>query len=188
MITRRISRLRRRTGLAAIAAIGLLAGLCAAAVAQPASAYPSKPIRIVVPFAAGGPADAIARIVATGLQQSMGQPVIVDNRTGAGGAVGADAVAKAAPDGYTLLLCNVGDTMSMSLYKSMPYDFERDFAPVSLLASSPFLIVVNPSIYLATSASWRRTSISCLVVRTKSPPVSSSDSTTSAKPSPAAHA
>ena len=116
------------------------------AAAQPGPAYPNKPIRIVVPFAAGGPADAIARIAATGLQQSLGQPVIVDNRAGAGGTLGADIVAKAAPDGYTLLLCNVGDTMAMSLYKSLPYDFERDFAPVSLLASSPFLIAVNPSI------------------------------------------
>jgi tripartite-type tricarboxylate transporter receptor subunit TctC len=139
-------------GFAAIAAIGMLAGLCATAIAQPASTYLNKPIRIIVPFAPGGPADAIARIAATGLQQSLGQPVIVDNRTGAGGAVGADAVAKAAPDGYTLLLCNVGDTMSMSLYKSMPYDFERDFAPVSLLASSPFLIVVNPSVPANTLA------------------------------------
>ena len=120
------------------------------AAAQPGPAYPNKPIRIVVPFAAGGPADAIARIAATGLQQSLGQPVIVDNRAGAGGTLGADIVAKAAPDGYTLLLCNVGDTMAMSLYKSLPYDFERDFAPVSLLASSPFLIAVNPSVSAKT--------------------------------------
>ena len=116
------------------------------AAAQSASAYPSRPIRIIVPFAPGGPADAIARIAATGLQQSMGQPVIVENKTGAGGTVGADIVAKAAPDGYTLLLCNIGDTMATSLYKSLPYDFERDFAPVSLLATSPFLIAVNPSV------------------------------------------
>ncbi len=114
------------------------------AVAQ-TEGFPSKTIRIVVPFAAGGPADTIARIAATGLQ-SMGQSVIVDNRVGAGGMLGAQAVAKAAPDGYTLLLCNIGDAMAVSLYKSIPYSFERDFAPVSLLASSPFLIAVHPSV------------------------------------------
>ena len=136
----------RRPWLAAIVGMALLSGWYGAALAQSASVYPSKPIRIIVPFAAGGPADAIARIAATGLQQSMGQTVVVENRAGAGGTLGADAVAKAAPDGYTLLLCNVGDTMAMSLYKSISYDFERDFVPVSLLASSPFLIVVNPSV------------------------------------------
>ena len=122
------------------------------AAAQSGSVYPNRPLRIIVPFAPGGPADAIARIAATGLQQSMGQPVIVENKTGAGGTVGADIVAKAAPDGYTLLLCNIGDTMATSLYKSLPYDFERDFAPVSLLATSPFLIAVNPSVPAKTLA------------------------------------
>ena len=111
-----------------------------------ASGFPNKPIRLIVPFSAGGPADAIARAAATGLSHGFGQPVIVDNRVGAGGRVGAEAVARAAPDGYTLLLCNVGDAMAMSLYKSMPYNFEKDFEPVSLLASSPFLIAVHPSL------------------------------------------
>lgn len=120
--------------------------LAGAAVAQTIGNFPSKSIRLIVPFSAGGPADAIARLAATGLQAALGQLVIVDNRVGAGGRVGAEAVAKAAPDGYTLLLCNIGDAMAMSLYKSLPYNFERDFAPVSLLASSPFLIVVHPSV------------------------------------------
>ena len=142
----------RRLWLAALYATCIHFGLCAAAAAQSGSAYPNRPLRIIVPFAPGGPADAIARIAATGLQQSMGQPVIVENKTGAGGTVGADIVAKAAPDGYTLLLCNVGDTMATSLYKSLPYDFERDFAPVSLLATSPFLIAVNPSVPAKTLA------------------------------------
>ena len=118
---------------------------CGFAAAQPATTFPNKTIHIVVPFAAGGPADGIARLAATGLQ-SMGQPVVVDNRPGAGGMVGAELVAKAAPDGHTLLLCNIGDAMGVSLYKSIPYSFERDFAPVSLLASSPFLIAVHPSV------------------------------------------
>ena len=123
----------------------LLAFLCGPALAQPVAGFPNKPIRIVVPFAAGGPADAIARIAATGLQ-SMGQPVVVENRVGAGGMVGAEAVAKAAADGYTLLLCNIGDAMAVSLYKTMPYSFERDFTPVSLLASSPFIVAVHPAV------------------------------------------
>ena len=136
----------RRPCLMAIVGAALLAGSHLSGLAQTVSGYPSKPIKIIVPFAAGGPADAIARIAATGLQQSLGQAVVVENRSGAGGMLGADAVAKAPADGYTLLLCNVGDTMAMSLYKTIPYDFEHDFAPVSLLASSPFLIVVNPSL------------------------------------------
>ena len=122
-----------------------LALACGAAVAQTGD-FPNRPIRLIVPFSSGGPADAIGRLAATGLQAALGQPVVVDNRVGAGGRLGAEAVAKAAPDGYTLLLCNIGDTMAMSLYKSMPYNFERDFAPVSLLASSPFLVAVHPSV------------------------------------------
>ncbi len=120
--------------------------LFGSAVAQTTAGFPNRAIRLIVPFSSGGPADAIARLAATGLQAAVGQPVIVDNRVGAGGRVGAEAVAKAAPDGYTLLLCNVGDAMAMSLYKTMPYNFERDFAPVSLLASSPFLVAVHPSV------------------------------------------
>ena len=92
-----------------------------------AAGFPTKPIRLIVPFSAGGPADAIARAAAMGLSNALGQPVIVDNRVGAGGRVGAEAVARAAPDGYTLLLCNVGDAMAVSLYKSLPYNFVKDF-------------------------------------------------------------
>jgi len=130
----------RTTTAAVLAVLGLAAAIPAAA-----QQWPSKPLRIVVPFAAGGPADAIARLAGTGLR-SLGQPVVIDNRAGAGGMVSADLVAKAAPDGYTLLLCNIGDAMAMSLYKSIPYNFERDFAHVSLLASSPFMIAVHPSV------------------------------------------
>lgn len=117
--------------------------------AQHLGEYPTKSLRIVVPFAAGGPADAIARLAATGLQ-TMGQSVVVENRGGAGGMLGAELVAKAAPDGYTLLLCNIGDAMAMSLYKSLPYRFDRDFTPVTMLASSPFLIAVHASVQAAT--------------------------------------
>jgi tripartite-type tricarboxylate transporter receptor subunit TctC len=124
----------------------LLAAVCTAASAQGAAGFPDRPIKLVVPFTSGGPADVIGRLAAAGLQKALGQPVVVDNRAGAGGRLGAAYVAKSPPDGYTLLLCNVGDAMAVSLYKSMPYDFEKDFAPVSLLASSPFLIAANPSV------------------------------------------
>lgn len=135
---------RRRMLHGAIAATGALA-LPAAVRAQPA-AYPSRPIRMVVPFSAGGPADAIGRLAAGGLQQALGQPVVVENRLGAGGIVGAEAVATSAPDGYTLLLCNVGDTMAVSLYRSLPYDFARDFRGVTLIASTPFIVTVHPAV------------------------------------------
>lgn len=136
--------------LSIAAALGLTVAHTGAS-AQATGGYPNKSIRIVVPFAAGGPADAIARFAATGLR-GLGQPVVVDNRAGAGGMLGADLVAKSAPDGYTLLLCNIGDAMAMSLYKSIPYNFEKDFAPVSLLASSPFMIAVHPSVPANTFA------------------------------------
>jgi tripartite-type tricarboxylate transporter receptor subunit TctC len=124
----------------------LLAAVCAAASAQGTAGFPDRPIKLVVPFTSGGPADVIGRLAAAGLQKALGQPVVVDNRAGAGGRLGAAYVAKSPPDGYTLLLCNVGDAMAVSLYKTMPYDFEKDFAPVSLLASSPFVIAVNPAV------------------------------------------
>ncbi|MGE4238934.1 Bug family tripartite tricarboxylate transporter substrate binding protein [Ramlibacter sp.] len=135
-----------RASCAGIVAFASLVAAGSAAAQAGAAGFPTKPLRLIVPFASGGPADAIGRIAAQGLSNALGQPVIVDNRAGAGGRVGAEAVAKAAPDGYTLLLCNVGDAMAVSLYKSMPYDFGKDFAPVSLLASSPFLIAVHPSL------------------------------------------
>ena len=143
-----LSTRRRRTLRAAICSALAALGLAGTAAAQ-GQAWPAKPIRLVVPFAAGGPADAIGRIAGTGMR-GLGQPVVIDNRVGAGGMVGADLVAKAAPDGYTLLLCNIGDAMAMSLYKSIPYNFERDFAHVTLLASSPFMIVVHPSVQANT--------------------------------------
>ena len=90
---------------------------CGTAQAQTDASYPNRSIRMVVPFSAGGPADAMGRLAATGIQQALGQPVVIDNRLGGGGVIGAEAVAKSAPDGYTLLLCNVGDAMAMSLYR-----------------------------------------------------------------------
>ena len=111
-----------------------------------ATNYPNRPIRIVVPFAAGGPSDIMARALAQKLNLEWGQPVVVDNRTGASGIIGADAVAKSAPDGYTLLQAQVGDTISVSLYSKLPYNFERDFAPITLAGLTPFILVAHPSV------------------------------------------
>ena len=115
------------------------------AAAQPAP-WPTRPVTFVVPFAPGGGTDIAARLLATRLGQKWGQSVVVDNRTGAGGLVGAEAVAKAKPDGYTMLIGNVGtQSINPSLYK-MPYDADRAFAPVSLFAELPFAFVVNPKV------------------------------------------
>lgn len=112
-----------------------------------AQVYPSKPIRIVAPFPPGGPADILSRIIGHKLSQSWGQQVIVDNRPGAGGNIGADLVAKAAPDGYTLLLGFVGThAINASLYAKMPYDNVKDFEPVSQIAAVTIVLVVHPSV------------------------------------------
>jgi len=125
-----------------------LASLPLAAAAQnaPAPAWPTRPVTVVVPFAPGGGTDIAGRLLAVRLGQKWGQTVVVDNRTGAGGVVGAELVAKAKPDGYTLLIGNVGtQSINPSLYK-MPYDADRAFAPVSLFAELPFAFVVNPKV------------------------------------------
>jgi tripartite-type tricarboxylate transporter receptor subunit TctC len=125
-----------------------LAALSATAYAQ---SYPSKPIRMVVPFAAGGPTDVYARSVGQELSRILGQPVIVDNKPGAGGNLGADFVAKSAPDGYNIVLGAVGAfAVNMTLYPKMPYDVLRDFAPVSLIAIVPMMLVVNPALPVKT--------------------------------------
>ncbi len=112
-----------------------------------AQAYPAKVIRIVVPFPPGGSTDVIARKVAEKFQQSMGQPVVVENKPGAGGAVGSADVAKSAPDGYTLLVGVTGShAVSVSLYPKLPYHPLKDFEPVSMLVSAPLTIVAHPSV------------------------------------------
>ncbi|CAM8633983.1 PBP2_Bug27 domain containing protein [Comamonadaceae bacterium] len=123
-----MNRFTRRSALAAIAASAL-----AAAVPALADTFPSKPIRIVVPFGAGGVADLTARTVAQKLSESLGQPVIIDNKPGAGGVGAGEAVAKAEPDGHTLLLMSNGTAVSAGLFKTLPFDAQRDFAPVSTL-------------------------------------------------------
>ena len=108
--------------------------------------YPSRPIRFIVPFAPGGTNDIVARMVGARLTESWGQPVVIDNRGGAGGVLGADMAAKAAPDGYTLLMANVNFATNPALVKNLPYDTVKDFAAVSLLATSPSVLVVHPSV------------------------------------------
>ncbi len=125
----------------------LLLGICAFASAAYAQDYPTRPIRLIVPFAPGGGNDTVARLVGDSLGKRLGQPVVVDNRPGAGGVVGAESAAKAPPDGYTLFLGGVGShAINPNLHKDLPYDPIRDFAAVSLLASAPLILVVHPSI------------------------------------------
>jgi len=133
----------RRTWLTALAAAPL-ATAPFAVLAQ--AAWPSKPVRIVVPFAAGGTTDILARALAPELQRVFGQPFIVDNKPGAGGNIGAAEVAKSAPDGHTLLMGTVGTHgINQSLYPKLPYDPIKDFAPVTLVAAVPNVLVFNPA-------------------------------------------
>lgn len=130
----------------------LVAALCLFATAaqaqvNAAGSYPSKPVRLIVPFAPGGGNDLIGRLVAQKLTESLGQQVIVDNRPGAGGSIGSDLVAKAIADGYTMLMGHTGTlAINVSLYEKIPYNPVRDFAAVSLVASSPLVLVVHPSL------------------------------------------
>ena len=119
----------------------------ASATAAHADAYPTRPIRLIVPFAAGGGNDTVARLVGDSLGKRLGQAVVVDNRPGAGGVVGAEAAARAPADGYTLFLGGVGShAINPNLHKDLPYDPIKDFAAVSLLASAPLILVVHPSV------------------------------------------
>jgi len=108
--------------------------------------YPIKPVRIVVPFAAGGAVDALARVIGAKLQDSFGQPVIVENRAGAGGVTGADLVAKSPPDGYTILQNTNGQAISPAIYRSLPFDTLKDFIPVTQLVTTSTVLVANPKL------------------------------------------
>jgi len=128
------------TSRLALAIAGLAASLAFA------QTYPAKPITLVVPFPPGGTTDVLARTLAQKLTEAWGQAVIVDNKPGAGATIGATYVAKAAPDGYTLLMGAVHHTIATSLYKSLPYDFQRDLAPVTVVALVPNVLAINPSV------------------------------------------
>ena len=142
----------RRLTLATAAAAAAIASLLPLAAAAQA-AFPSKPVKIIVGFPAGGPLDAHARLLAERLQQQLGQPVIVDYKAGAGGTVGADFVAKSEPDGHTLLVANTGTlVINPSIYPKNPYQTLRDFAPVARTAMQPLAFVVNPQVPAANMA------------------------------------
>lgn len=125
----------------AVAVLSLAAGAAAGA-----AEWPAKPITLVVPYPPGGPTDIVARVVAQGLGEELGQTLIIDNRSGAGGNIGADMVAKSAPDGYTLLLATTAHAINMSLFKNLSYDTRKSFAPLSLLTKGPLVIVARPGL------------------------------------------
>jgi len=132
--------MKRRTLLAATAA----SGLAAMPFASMAQAYPSKPITVVVPFSAGGPTDALARILCQRMGEALGQQMIVENVGGAGGTIGVTKVARAAPDGYTLSFTHMGTlAVNIALYKSLPYDSQKDFEPVGLGGTNPMVLVTR---------------------------------------------
>ena len=125
-------------------AYGLLALICAAAPAL-AQTFPSKPVRFVVPFAPGGQSDVVARTVGQKLSERWGQPVVVENKAGAATTIGADYVAKAPADGYTILLAPAPFVITQYAYPKLPYDSRRDFTPVTLLVTNPLVVAVNPA-------------------------------------------
>src|SRR6266540_758284 len=132
-----------------IAALAVLAAnLSIAGFAQD---YPARPVRLVVPYAAGGGTDAMARFIARGLEARLGQPFIVENRPGSGTVTGGAYVAKSAPDGYTLLMATSSTlAINASMYKNLPYDPAVDFAPIGMVAAVPFVLIVHPSLGVTT--------------------------------------
>jgi len=120
--------------------------LCDGVLAQGAARYPERPVRLVVPFAPGGTNDVIARMAGERLAQRLGQPFVVDNRAGANSVVGSEIVARAAPDGHTLLIVAAGFAINPSLRRTLPYDTLRDFAPIGLVGGGPYLMVVHASV------------------------------------------
>jgi tripartite-type tricarboxylate transporter receptor subunit TctC len=131
--------------------IGVAAAVLAAAASSHAAAYPERPLRLVVPYAAGGSTDTIARMVAQRLTQEWAQQVVVDNRTGAGTIIGTEIVARAAPDGYTLLMATPPFAVNPGLYEKVPYSVERDFVPVGNVAGSSNVLTVHPSVAAAST-------------------------------------
>ena len=125
------------TGAAALPAVSRIAW---------AQTYPSRPVRIIVPFPAGQASDSIARLMGQSLSERLGQAFVIENRTGAGGNIGTEAVVRAPPDGYTLLLAGLSSAINATLYKKLNFDFIRDIAPVASIGGGPYVMVVNPSV------------------------------------------
>src|SRR3954471_5965763 len=128
----------------------LLLGLLFASVAQAQEPYPSRPVKLILPFPPGGPTDILGRLIAENLSARLGQPVITENRGGAGGNVGAEAAARSAPDGYTMVLVAPSLAISPSLYTKLNYDPVKDLAPVSLVATVPNVLVTQPGLNTPT--------------------------------------
>ncbi len=137
---------RRWLGVAAVLGLGWATGAVAQAPAAPTNAWPQRPIRIIVPFAPGGSADVFGRVVAQKLQEALGQNVVIDNRPGGGSLIGTDAVAKVAPDGYTLLLMSNTHTVNESLIPNKPFALMRDFAPVAPISASDLVLVTKAAL------------------------------------------
>ena len=142
-----MKKLLRASALAALGACALVQ-----AHAQGPTDFPVRPIRIVVPFAAGGATDVIARVVGQKMSDQLGQPVVVDNKAGANGNIGAVAVARAAPDGYTILMATSSHAINATLYRKLDYSLTKDFAALSNLASVPLVLVVNPGVPARSAA------------------------------------
>ncbi len=132
--------------LTAVVAWFVISSLSAAAQSPSAAGYPSKPVRLIVPFAAGGGTDIIARLTAEELFKMWGQPLVVDNRGGSGGTIGTKMATEATPDGYTMVLCSLGVSIAPALYEKLSFDPLKDLAPVSRVAQQPFLYVVLPDL------------------------------------------
>ncbi|MDQ0571087.1 tripartite-type tricarboxylate transporter receptor subunit TctC [Variovorax paradoxus] len=145
----------KRAWKAPAVALGIAVGASMGASAQPAASaadFPNRPIRIVVPFAAGGATDVIARVVGQKVSEQLGQPVVVENKAGANGNIGAVSVARAAPDGYTVLMATSSHAINATLYRKLDYRLTTDFAALSNLASVPLVLVVHPSLPARTPA------------------------------------
>jgi tripartite-type tricarboxylate transporter receptor subunit TctC len=136
-------KLPRRQFLHLVAGAATLAAISRIARAQ---TYPTRPVRIIVPFPAGLASDTIARLMAQSLSERLGQPFVIENRTGAGGNIGTESVVRATPDGYTLLLVGLSNAMNATLYKKLNFNFIREIAPVASIGGAPYVMVVNPSV------------------------------------------
>ncbi len=144
-MARKPAKLALVVSLAATVALAV----CGAAGAQE---WPTKPVTLIVPFAAGGTTDLVGRPLAQGLGERLGQTVVVDNRAGAGGTLGAAAAAKSSPDGYTLFLATIAHTIAPGIYHNLAYDFEKDFDPITVVAEVPNVLIVNPAVPAKTAA------------------------------------
>lgn len=138
--------MKGETRLSAYCGIAFIACLSAAGPVLAQTGYPTKPIRLILPFPPGGSTDIVARLIGQKLTESWGQPVLVDNRPGAGGNIAAEAAAKAAPDGHTLFQVNVANAIGATLYPKLNYDLVTSFAPVTQLATTPYVLLAHPSV------------------------------------------